>query len=326
MVLGHAVTFSAPAAWRPLTVVFDGTLGVRVFFVISGFLITTLLLREQERGGIALSRFYIRRALRLGPVQLAYVAALFILTQTTALQVSTCQFVTALTYTKNYACSGWVDGHLWSLSVEEQFYLIWPAVLVFLPARWRVWAVLALMVAAPISRAIQYEMGSRSFTWLTSNADALMAGCLTAMWLGSGRLTTAMLQPRTLLGRVVAVAAIVLPQVLSAHLWLGAFTVTLGPSLQSAAVAYLIVSLVKVEGGPTYVALNLPPVRFLGRMSYSLYVWQELFFTTPAAFGPAAAPWLTFPLNIACALLAGLASYLLIEGPMTRLRARFRSA
>ena len=113
-----------------------GTLGVQIFFVISGFLISWLLLADEAAAGsVSLRSFYARRALRILPVQFAYLAVLALLTLTTALRWSGCEVATALTYTKDIACQTWADAHLWSLSVEEQFYLIWPVVLILVCLR-----------------------------------------------------------------------------------------------------------------------------------------------------------------------------------------------
>lgn len=324
VVLGHALYFTAPAALRPASAVFDGTLGVRIFFVISGFLITTLLLKEQDAGAISLKRFYIRRTLRLAPVQLAYIALLFLLTQLTRLEVSACQFATALTYTKNYGCSAWIDAHLWSLSVEEQFYLLWPAVLVFLPRRGAFLAMAGLIVLAPLSRGFEYHLGHRIFTWLSSNADILMIGFAAALAYHAGVLRRLMSFRPTAM-RLAALALFATPPLLSAHLMLAALTVTVGPTLEAMAAAYLICSYIMVRRGAGYRLLNLPAVSFLGRMSYSLYVWQQLFFENPSGYGLSSALPLQFPFNVGFALLAGVASYRLIELPMTRLRARFRT-
>ena len=77
-----------------------------------------------------------------------------------------CQFFTALTYTKNYGCGAWIDGHLWALSVEEQFYLLWPIVLIRAPRRIAVIGAFGLIALSPVSRAAEYVLGGRSFFWL----------------------------------------------------------------------------------------------------------------------------------------------------------------
>lgn len=108
-----------------------GEFGVHVFFVISGFLITGLLLDELARTNrVDLRRFYLRRALRIFPPYYTYLAVVFLLALAGALQLAPRDMAHGLTYTSNYyPARSWFLGHTWSLSVEEQFYLLWPAVL-----------------------------------------------------------------------------------------------------------------------------------------------------------------------------------------------------
>ena len=97
-----------PVDWTPVgPYLFNGPLGVLIFFVLSGFLITHLLAREEERtGAISLRNFYARRFLRILPVYFAFLFALASLQALTGLEISWCQYVTALTFTKNYrACA-----------------------------------------------------------------------------------------------------------------------------------------------------------------------------------------------------------------------------
>src|ERR1700753_2781860 len=100
--------------------------GVEVFFVISGLLITTLLLKEREQTGrIDLVNFYLRRTFRIFPAAFFYITVVAIVAHPGYLRY-------AYTYTMCYASQArpWLLGHLWSLSVEEQFYLLWPAALI----------------------------------------------------------------------------------------------------------------------------------------------------------------------------------------------------
>jgi len=334
IVLGSHLAFSqtAPAIFAPFLHLFDGglvngALGVRIFFCISGFLITTLLLAElRANGAICLSRFYARRALRIIPVSYAYIFVLFVLTQTTALVVTPCEFATALSYTKNYACSSWIDGHLWSLSVEEQFYLIWPLTLNLSRPMARTLAVAAIF-GAPPSRMIEYYVGHSGVVWLPSHADALMMGSLSALALDDGReRVLALLRWKTPLLRAAAALALCLPVVAlnagvteSAAMWIK----IAGPSLQAAAATYLICSYACVAQGPIFRLLNTPVVVRAGVLSYSLYVWQQLYFTNPEDFGfihPAAMAW---PFNVAMIFLTAGASYVCFEQPLLALRRRF---
>jgi peptidoglycan/LPS O-acetylase OafA/YrhL len=128
-----------------------GHLGVRVFFVISGFLITGLLLRELEATSqIALGKFYFRRVLRIFPRLLLLPAPRF---GRAGVWVGQSDPLSAATYTVNYLPqASWYIGHAWSLSVEEQFYLLWPAVLVALGRRRGLGVALTVVMLCPLIR------------------------------------------------------------------------------------------------------------------------------------------------------------------------------
>src|SRR5262249_53791297 len=105
-----------------------GNLGVRVFFVISGFLITTLLLAELDKAGrIDFKAFYLRRAFRIFPAFYVYLGAVGLLSLASAIPVPGTDLALAAGYATNFVSErSWLVGHVWSLSVEEQFYLLWP--------------------------------------------------------------------------------------------------------------------------------------------------------------------------------------------------------
>src|SRR5207244_1141178 len=134
-----------------------GTTGVDVFFAISGFLITLLLLRELEHSGtLSLKRFYLRRALRLIPAYLAFLIVLFGLSRMGLTHVSERAWLGALTYTVNFhlGYTPWEGLHFWSLSAEEQFYLLWPPLLLLLRPKRARFMVLAYLAAAPALRLL----------------------------------------------------------------------------------------------------------------------------------------------------------------------------
>ena len=162
-----------------------GNLGVRVFFVISGFLITTLLLEESDRTGtVSLRQFYLRRCFRIFPAFYVFCAVLFILEQADVISLRPGDLISAVTYTINYHHDrAWYTGHLWSLSVEEQFYLIWPAILLFAGVRGGLWvAALAMLIAPPLRLVMGFWPALRPGIGETfpSVADALATGCVLA--------------------------------------------------------------------------------------------------------------------------------------------------
>jgi peptidoglycan/LPS O-acetylase OafA/YrhL len=303
---------------------FDAELGVRIFFVISGFIITHLFLRESDdTGTISIPRFYLRRLIRLYPVNLAFVAFLFVLTRLTEITVSGCQFLTALTYTKNFGCGGWIDGHLWSLAVEEQFYLCWPLAFLFLRKRGLYYIAAFFIVISPISRALEYLSGSRLYELPTSNSDALMIGCVLALVCKDRiELVRRIVGWRPALCRTLAVLAMYVPIALASQLMLGSLTVTLGPMLEAASAGYLLLSFVFMRVGFGFYLLNSRPMRGLGLISYSLYIWQQPFLLAPPESFGLAGFLLHFPQKIGLCLVVGTLSYLMFERPFAALRVR----
>jgi len=158
-----------------------GNFGVRIFFVPSGYLITSLLLKEHEKSGnISLREFYTRRAYRILPATGAFMVVA-IATHWRALSWS--NIATAVTYTSDYYDGGnWVLGHLWSLSVEEQFYLLWPLALTAFFQR-RLWIVAGLLLAGPPLRVLFWMLwGYRGLEHpFPVVMGVLAAGCALAM-------------------------------------------------------------------------------------------------------------------------------------------------
>ncbi|HET9832111.1 MAG TPA: acyltransferase, partial [Vicinamibacterales bacterium] len=163
-----------------------GELGVHVFFVISGFLITRLLLNDIARTGkISLGDFYFRRTMRIFPAYYVFLAALAGLASAGLIQLASGDMTHALTYTSNYAAArSWFVGHTWSLSVEEQFYLLWPALLVIAGRRRALWFALFTVAVVPLIRLGSWELLRASSDGIGHRfetvADAIAIGCLLA--------------------------------------------------------------------------------------------------------------------------------------------------
>jgi peptidoglycan/LPS O-acetylase OafA/YrhL len=143
--------------------------GVHIFFVISGYLITQILLREQEQlGTISLRKLYIRKAFRIFPAALVFLA---IITVIFWHQLHWYQIATALLYLGNFGFTQpWFFQHFWSLSVEEQFYLLWPGIL----KRFQVHALMILSLVVLLT-ALLYALHARRayFASFPATADAL---------------------------------------------------------------------------------------------------------------------------------------------------------
>ena len=294
-----------------------GDLGVRVFFVISGFLITGLLLREQaERGRISLGRFYFRRTLRIFPPFYVYVGVIAAATLAGWIPVPRHAFVAAMAYMVNYIHVPWDLGHAWSLSVEEQFYFLWPAVLVVLGLRRGFWAAIAFIIAAPLIR-LGYDMHSATHTRglrFETIGDAIAVGCVLA--LARDRLW-AQRQYRALLeSRWMVCVPVVLALGIFAQPYVR-FEDAIGTTMVNVSIAILVDWSVRHPTGRVGQVLNARAVVYVGVLSYSLYIWQQPFFMAGVR-----SPITIFPLNVALAAMCAVASYYLIERPALRTRAR----
>jgi peptidoglycan/LPS O-acetylase OafA/YrhL len=279
LVLGqHAPT-------RPLI---DGFVGVTVFFCLSGYLITTLLVRELQSGSIDLRAFYRRRAARLGPALVTVVAVTIVVLLIARHDLGVGQVLApagaALSYTTSLF--DWTDhafatkdyfNYTWSLSVEEQFYLVWPFVLLWgYRRRPRLVAALTLAVIATtlaldlylgLSREVKYDV--HEYFGSDTNALPILVGSLLAIVVQNGWLS------RTV--RVLAPGALLAVALLPVLAYLND---TYRPSLVIVAGTGLtLVTLVGVVMRPRSAVGSLlasGPMRWLGERSYSIYLWNVL--------------------------------------------------
>lgn len=173
-----------------------GYLGVPLFFAISGFLITTLLLREHERNGvISLRRFYIRRSLRIFPLYFLVLGVYCVLMYAIARNTDAGQKFFAnlpyfVTYTSNWVVGGaGTFGFAWSLAAEEQFYSTWPFLVRYLLPERAVWVMIGLLSALSFSQTFPWPNGGYHFvhTILSNVPPAICWGCLLAFLLQSRR-------------------------------------------------------------------------------------------------------------------------------------------
>jgi peptidoglycan/LPS O-acetylase OafA/YrhL len=190
VILGHSTQVLDVPPWL-LTVgapLFDGALGVQVFFVLSGWLICSLLLREREKKGrISLRDFYVRRSLRIWPAFYVFLLTVAVLAAVGAIDVPLQDFVWAGLFLGNYAPQplDWWLGHTWSLAVEEQFYLLWPLIIVRCSPRTALKICVAAIAVAPVIRVAGYvlvpERREQGDMFLHARMDALLFGCALAL-------------------------------------------------------------------------------------------------------------------------------------------------
>jgi peptidoglycan/LPS O-acetylase OafA/YrhL len=298
----------------------NGDLGVSIFFVISGFLITGLLLREETKTGkISLRHFYLRRACRILPPFYLFVLVIIVLWKVGALSLSWRGVGSATAFISDYVWRhDWFLGHTWSLSIEEQFYLLWPATLVVLGRRLASYLAACIILLSPIIRvstyyllpSLRFDMGHM----LHNRADALMWGCLLALLYDSSvfnRVAGRVLQPKWLV-----MAGLFL---FTATPWLterfrGAYSLPFGYSLEAFCISMLLLHVVRNHTDRCGRFLNSSLMVHIGLISYSLYLWQQLFISEV---------WGKFiPLNLALAFLAAELSWIIVERPALRLRSK----
>lgn len=277
-------------------------LGVRIFFVISGYLITTLLLREHNKtSSITLRAFYVRRAFRILPAAMAFMLPVFAAFWH---ELRWYHIAAAALYLANFDFAHpWFLGHLWSLSVEEQFYLLWPSAL----KKWfrhRVVILIGVVLFAPVYRVACHflHLHGRADETFPAVADVLAIGCLLAVF--AERLprikpswAALMIGPVALVPVYVGVLRFHITPVLLFVLW----------PLMHFSIAGLLLHVVQSP----YRFLNMRLVVWLGQISYSLYLWQQVFM-----YGEHARPWY----YAFAAVGMASASYYLVEQPMLRLR------
>ena len=323
-----------------------GAFGVDLFFTLSGYLITGLLLRERERtGDINLKAFYARRTLRIWPLYyFSLILALllswipvslisappFLIDVFAPIRPSTYFFMAIFLYNFNSHLPLPFMVHLWSISVEEQFYLFWPWFARYVPRRRIVVIPIVMIAVACVVRAISLPLNFNVPVWNNTftRLDPIAVGILIAV--------LPKLNPRPAL-RVVLVLLGLASWMFAAHYCgLPGQVSTLKISMGYPAVALGSGAFVLATLGAKSLSSSAAPVRclvYLGKISYGLYVYSGIAIPTAKLFlfrgvlTPAWAPWtewviymlLAFGLNVALAA----ASYRWLEAPFLRLKERF---
>jgi peptidoglycan/LPS O-acetylase OafA/YrhL len=311
-------------------------IGVDAFFVLSGFLITTLLLEEWDRfDSISLKSFYLRRALRLLPALVACLLVIVLyawLVSPAAAPSVTVDAVVALFYCTNWSFAlGFRDmsdfGHTWSLSIEEQFYILWPPALILLlrrSASRRSMLHLILLGIFLVSAVRVFLVTTGASFWrihcgTDTRCDALLIGCAVAVAFSAGIFPRSAAARRWL--RTAAFAAIAGLVYLSCHAFDADTEFNVVYLVIPLLAAVVMVEALVAERGPFHWVLSWGWLVYLGRISYGLYVWHmPIFFIVQARNWPLATE-LSVELSVTAVIV--LASYYLLERPLLRLKSRF---
>jgi peptidoglycan/LPS O-acetylase OafA/YrhL len=326
VVLNHTVGYPAM-----------GFTGVDLFFVLSGFLITTLLLEEHARNGrVSLGDFYRRRALRLLPALVVFLAVFLVYASVRGLvrggtfDQALFGVVAGLGYFTNIAMGiepsaiPYELRHLWSLAIEEQFYVVWPPLLFFVLRGQKRLALGVLALAVVVSvfqqiRLVQEDAISQRIVFGTDTRISSIAfGCMVALALALS--SSARTRVESFARTVAPLAFACFLSLLLVHPRVSLFSAWV--LLFGASCAILIVVALDSRSRLARV-LSVPPLIFLGRISYSLYLWHVAIFW---AFGLHTVPELMDVTALTLSFACAMASYYLVEIPFLRRKRRLTSS
>ncbi|WP_257021674.1 acyltransferase [Leifsonia sp. AK011] len=325
-VRGMAILFVLGAHASASRLEFAGPTGVTVFFVLSGYLITSLLLMEDaQTGQIRLLPFYARRALRLYPALLLAVTGAWVLYAATGqaeIENYWLDAVPTLLYLRDFmmamGSSGFLFDHTWSLAVEEQFYLVWPVALIALIALSARRVPLIASVTIVAGLALAWRVVSmflygpeRVYFAPDTNAFALLAGCSLATVLygrlqGRGSTILALASTAALAGIPVLVGF------LTSNSWVARNWITL---------ITVCLAIVLLTAAPGTSFLESRILRWFGQISYGLYLWHIVFLNLRIDGEPLRG-WQRGA-ALGAAILVAWLSFRYFERPILRLKSRF---
>jgi len=309
-------------------VIFNGSLGVLFFFVLSGFLITTLCIKEKIiTKDISLKNFYMRRVLRIFPVAYLYIIVIIILNFVFKLKISAINIAGAALYLMNFSSFfrkyyySYFTGHYWSLSVEEQFYLIIPFIL---KRKFKAYLffILLIVFVLPVFICLQYyfESVNKGFLYALTHYlykfQSIATGCLFSVLVFKYSVTNTMTATTKVITNLLAFVAIFVIQ------YNDFFTVqsVLSSLLVSFLIGYIIITNLTPSKDVIFRFLNSKILTLIGVLSYSIYIWQEIFTS-----GDPRLPALltTFPWNLICIAVVSCMSYYFYERFFLKLKSKF---
>lgn len=322
VVVFHVSLSALPGGWA----------GVDVFFVLSGFLITTILTSEQTTtGGIRLKRFYLRRVLRLAPALFCTCLAAVVIAHWRGGMADHViwQAVYSLLYIMNWVRAfeggGYPLGHTWSLAIEEQFYLLWPLFLIAVPARGRLPATAVLAVASLAWRwylTANGASGNRTYNGFDTHADTLLMGCILGLIYDARRPAAV----PAWLGFLSIAGLLVLFRFGNGEL---AFLQWSGSAI-AGALSVVALLAARSEGLFTRL-LSWGPVVYTGRISYGLYLWHPVILFAAEPYEAHRGDGLlaiavSKTLVIGASFAAAALSFRFVEQPFLRLKHRLPAA
>lgn len=308
-----------------------GDFGPTAFFVLSGFLITRILLRERQRTGtVSIRRFYLGRTLRIFPAYYVFILLSYLLDARAGQRWSNAFLADAVTYTVNYFNAfnhhpTTSIAHVWSLAVEEQFYILWPLAFVILAARGRRTLLVGVSLAALAGIAWRSWLilganidGSYVYNAFETRFDNLAVGCLLALALDYQRVIAAAER----CGRRTWYPLVTLVLLLTSRTILpGAYHYSIGFTIDALLVAVGIVQVMQLSRTRLWSWLEWPAVRYLGAISYPMYLYHAWGASVGRRLPGDVLP-LEFVAGVLATIVLAAGSYHLIELPILRLKPR----
>ena len=301
----------------------SGTTGVQIFFTLSGFLITYILINEKEkRGAVAYKNFYIRRFLRLTPPLLLFLITIFILMVLNMLPASKQSLIYAATYLYNFIPNRYYLGelgHTWSLGVEEQFYLLWPFVIGLFSKRkvlmLSVLVVFLCVFAIWYLPKLEWVFDYKHTRWFIPAVAPIIIGSFFAV------LNTykPKIIKQLISGDLICLLLITL--LFLSPLYVPGFLLKYSYIFKSIAVSILLLYFFYNQESFILNRLEKSWFTYIGKISYGLYVYQGLFLRT----GPGGDLLIQqLPYNLILTFLIAILSYELMERPILQLKKKFR--
>lgn len=315
VILGHAKFTSSPLtlSYKINDIVIYSDLGVKIFFFLSGFLITTLLIKEHiSKNTIDIRLFFIKRVLRIFPVLYLYLVVLFAFDQFFDLKINTINFLSAAFFFTNFVNSKdiWFTIHTWSLSVEEQFYILWPTIFLIFNRKISFFCV-SLILIIPFLRIFWHfnpNLTNITLKPFLDPAETLFSGALLATLCFKGAISSnqKIWKVRGLCYMVIGIY-IILTFMFRSGMG-SAITIPFRSLITNCLIGLIILHSLINRGSTLFLFLNHKIIAKIGILSYSLYLWQQLFIV-PTDFYNGKILWTFFPINLILTFTTAYISY-----------------
>jgi peptidoglycan/LPS O-acetylase OafA/YrhL len=311
--------------------ILNGKIGVLIFFVLSGFLITTLCIKEKIlTSTISLKDFYIRRALRIFPVAYLYLLVIIIVNYVFKLNISYVNILAAAFYLMNLTSIfrkyfyAWQTVHFWSLSVEEQFYLFIP---VILKKQFKVYLYIILFIVfvLPVFLCLQdiFPVLNNKVLYIFSHYlikfQAIAIGCLFSVLTFKYSINKKITNLVKIATNIIAILLIYYIQ----YDDLLTITNMFSGMAISFLTGYIIITNISFKTDFIFKFLNAKPLKIVGILSYSIYIWQQLFTSLPSPNKNLPAFMGIFPYNFICIVIVSCISYYFYESFFLRLKSKY---